>query len=1031
MACPYCYNFETALMFLALANTKYPPVKRFCFLLLLIITGSCVSAQPLKVDSVHILPSECYNNGSIAIDVSGGAGPYNYVITTGPILPNITYPLFADSANYFASLHAGNYNAQITDGGGNTLNYPFTIPGNYQFPLLSTAFHLDTIYATASLGSPPYTFSISTVGPTGPFGPTQNSGIFILCNGTYYVRATDACGNFYTSAPVIINQNPLTTNATCLGHDSITTVTVYIPDNTYGHPPFRYILKNGGFISSSTTNILTKPSNFSCPDTLYTIDRCNDTSLLINDCSPLKMILCSNFSDSSALINATGGSPPYTYRFYAYDSITAQTNLLLTQDSAQFTHLPYPQLSSRAFFEVTDECGRRATASDAYLNFRIRNECPFNGKATIDFINDTIGTNFVSCISCAPVQTLSTQQPFFTGLDTGNYTIRVTDACGETRDKVFHLPDTMAIKVFVEFTSCNDVEVVATSSDNIKLTTGVTFTLTSTAGISDTNTTGLFPNLGTDVYTINAHYDGCIDDLKAAYVPYFTGYCTTPYFDTTCQFKTIVTYQKPDFAEHYELVAEDGTHYYETPPDDSDGVYFDIVPGRYTIKSDSGCEANQEFGYSATLTEAHSVNCLNLGTISLYVRLESNSTCSPQHPFIYSLQNTAGNFLGPQEFISDTAKFYNLDTGLYIARVYLQNDPVIFAGDTLKTGNRTCALDRAFIRILPHRVPILIAQNVTVCGPSQLAVIPFTIQDGFAPYTVSVVGYTAFNITDTFGTIPGLPIGNYTIITNDTCGISSSLNISVIDSCIDCDTIHAAFTASDTLFCAGDTLKFQATDTLGLHYRWVVNNLNYGDSTYLNFEVTTAGALEVNLIGRRFACYDTATKFIQPAPLPFFELGADTILCEPINFNLSSGLPDTRWNTNELGPAIIAQAAGWYWAEATGRCGTFTDSIKIEEEQCDSELDVPGAFTPNGDGNNDYFTVFGSNLSSYDIKIYNRWGELVYQSADATELNNLSRGWNGTLYDAPQSTGTFAYYITARGSDGKLLEKKGNLTLIR
>jgi len=1007
-------------------------VKSLCFLLLLIITGNCASAQPLKVDSVHILPSECYNNGSVAIDVSGGVGPYAYVITAGPVLPNITYPLFADSANYFASLHAGNYNAQITDGGGNTLNYPFSIPGNYQFPLVNTSFNVDTIFAVASLGLPPYKFSVSTVGPTGPFGPTQNSGIFILCNGTYYVRATDACGNFYTSAPVTINQNRLTTNATCDTSGINNIITTYIPDYTYGHPPFRYRLVNGAFSSSNNTGVFTRPASFSCPDTIYTIDRCNDTAVTITDCNPLTAAFCSNFSDSSAQIIASGGSPPYTYRFYAYDSIARDTLLLVTQDSAHFTHLPYPQLNTTAIFKVTDACGRAFLLIDGYLDFFVVNTCPFNGNLSVSNISYQIGSEpIVSCISCVPVQTLSTQQPFFTGLDTGNYTIRVTDECGETRDKTFHVADTLPIRLVDNFTSCNDVQVTATSSDGINLSTGVTFTISSANGIIEVNTTGTFNNIGTDVYTLTAHYDGCFDAIKSVYFPYFTGYCTTPYFDTTCQFKTIVTYQQPDFAEHYELVAEDGTHYYETPPDDSDGVYFDIVPGRYTIKSDSGCEANQEFGYSATLTEAHSVNCLNLGTISLYVQLESNSTCSPQHPFIYSLQNTAGNFLGPQEFISDTAKFYNLDTGLYIARVYLQNDPVIFAGDTLKTGNRTCALDRAFIRILPHRVPILIAQNVTVCGPSQLAVIPFTIQDGFAPYTVSVVGYTAFNITDTFGTIPGLPIGNYTIITNDTCGISSSLNISVIDSCIDCDTIHAAFTASDTLFCAGDTLKFQATDTLGLHYRWVVNNLNYGDSTYLNFEVTTAGALEVNLIGRRFACYDTATKFIQPAPLPFFQLGADTILCEPINFNLSSGLPDTRWNTNELGPAIIAQAAGWYWAEATGRCGTFTDSIKIEEEQCDSELDVPGAFTPNGDGNNDYFTVFGNNLSSYEIKIYNRWGELVYQSADATELNNLSRGWNGTLHDAPQSTGTFAYYIIARGSDGKLLEKKGNLTLIR
>lgn len=1001
-------------------------------MLLLLIACNYVYAQPLKVDSVHIQPSDCNNNGSIAIDVSGGVGPYAYVITSGPVLPNISYPLFADSANYFASLHAGSYNAQITDGGGNTLNYPFTIPGNYQFPLLSTALHLDTIYTTASQGLPPYTFSISTIGPTGPFEVPQNSGVFILCNGTYYVRVTDACGNFYTSAPVVINQKPLQTNTTCDTSGVNNIITTYIPDNTYGHPPFRYICVNGSFISSNTTGIFNKPAGYTCPDTVYTIDRCNDTAVTITDCHPITATFCSNFSDSSAQIIATGGSPPYTYRFYAYDSLAHDTLLLVTQDSGHFTHLPYPQLNTAAIFKVTDVCGRSAWLIDYYLDFFVVNECPFNGNLIVSGISNQIGTEpVVSCISCVPVQTLSAQQPFFTGLDTGTYTIRVTDECGETRDKTFHIADTLPIRLIDNFTSCNDIQVTATSSDGIKLTTGVTFTISSTNGIINTNTTGIFNNLGADVYTLTAHLDGCFDAIKAVYFPYFTGYCTTPYFDTTCQLKTIVTYQQPDFAERYELVAEDGTHYYETPPDDSDGIYFDIVPGRYTLKSDSGCEANQEFGYSGTLSETHWVNCLNLGTLSLYVQLQSNATCFAQHPFRYSLQTTAGSFLAPDAFRNDTAMFYNLDTGLYLARTYLRNYHVIFAGDTLTTGNGTCALDSALIRILPHRVPTLIAENMTVCGTGQLANIPFTIRDGLAPFTVSVSGYAPLYITDTFGTIPALPIAYYTIITNDTCGISSSLNLSVIDSCINCDTIHATFTATDTLFCVGDTIQLKAVDTAGLHYRWLINNQSYGDSTFVIFETTTTNRVEVNCIARRFACYDTATTFIQPAPLPSFNLGADTILCEPIGFTLSSGLPDTRWNTSEVGPVIIAQATGWYWAEASSRCGTFTDSINIAEGPCESDLDVPDAFTPNGDGNNDYFTVFGNNISRYEIRIYNRWGELVYHSTDATELNDLSRGWNGTLNNTPQSAGTFAYYIIATGNDGQQLEKKGNVTLIR
>lgn len=75
--------------------------------------------------------------------------------------------------------------------------------------------------------------------------------------------------------------------------------------------------------------------------------------------------------------------------------------------------------------------------------------------------------------------------------------------------------------------------------------------------------------------------------------------------------------------------------------------------------------------------------------------------------------------------------------------------------------------------------------------------------------------------------------------------------------------------------------------------------------------------------------------------------------------------------------------------------------------------------------------MFGENIADYEIRIYNRWGELVYASSDAGELNDLGRGWNGMYKGKLQSIGTFVYFITAKDAAGKKIEKKGNLTLIR
>ena len=92
-------------------------------------------------------------------------------------------------------------------------------------------------------------------------------------------------------------------------------------------------------------------------------------------------------------------------------------------------------------------------------------------------------------------------------------------------------------------------------------------------------------------------------------------------------------------------------------------------------------------------------------------------------------------------------------------------------------------------------------------------------------------------------------------------------------------------------------------------------------------------------------------------------------------------------------------------------------------------MNLPNVFSPNGDGVNDYFyprQMLTRGLTSFNMNIYNRWGQLVYQT------NSIDgRGWDGNFNNIPQPTGVYVYIIDATFKDGQVEHHQGNLTLLR
>lgn len=104
-----------------------------------------------------------------------------------------------------------------------------------------------------------------------------------------------------------------------------------------------------------------------------------------------------------------------------------------------------------------------------------------------------------------------------------------------------------------------------------------------------------------------------------------------------------------------------------------------------------------------------------------------------------------------------------------------------------------------------------------------------------------------------------------------------------------------------------------------------------------------------------------------------------------------------------------------------------TYSITVYVLEREVELHIPDAFSPNGDGVNDIFRVVNSDyFEDIDLKVYNRWGELIHQS------EGFNHGWDGTYKNEKQAVDVYTFTVTAISTfSGNKITVSGNVSLIK
>ena len=237
---------------------------------------------------------------------------------------------------------------------------------------------------------------------------------------------------------------------------------------------------------------------------------------------------------------------------------------------------------------------------------------------------------------------------------------------------------------------------------------------------------------------------------------------------------------------------------------------------------------------------------------------------------------------------------------------------------------------------------------------------------------------------------------------------------------------------NDTSICLGTSALLSASG--GTSYKWWPNiELSNTTSEVITATPITNTTYFVEVDDGHGCKTDTASVIVTILPLPIVDAGSDLTLTEgqigllngTSNGILNTWQPDYGLNNiNILDPTFTATSSIEYTLFSTDINGCiYYDSMHVIVEP--AFLLFPNSFSPNEDGTNDLFNYFTKGITSIQLSIYNRWGELVYFS---TVMNDF---WDGKQNEQFCQIGVFVYIAKAKTWSGRDISLIGNVTLIK
>jgi gliding motility-associated-like protein len=289
-------------------------------------------------------------------------------------------------------------------------------------------------------------------------------------------------------------------------------------------------------------------------------------------------------------------------------------------------------------------------------------------------------------------------------------------------------------------------------------------------------------------------------------------------------------------------------------------------------------------------------------------------------------------------------------------------------------------------------------------------------------------------------TSPGLYPVTLTATTQNNCAKTFSDTIRVFR------TPQPSFTNTDTI-CVNSPVFFTGTlaqpDT-AIKWNWVVSDGRTSNKPDAVFAFTTPGPYTIRLTTENsFGCKDSVSKSLDVKPVPQITIPASIPILVGSGINLpvtySSNVITYLWSpatnlscTNCAIPFANPKFTTTYRIRATDDNGCVSSKdVRVEVLCNDKNFFIPNTFSPNNDGVNDRFFPRGTGIDRIRaIRIFNRWGELVYEKRDFA-ANDQNAGWDGTQRGKAAASDTYVYMIDIVCENAAIITFKGNVTLIR
>jgi len=272
---------------------------------------------------------------------------------------------------------------------------------------------------------------------------------------------------------------------------------------------------------------------------------------------------------------------------------------------------------------------------------------------------------------------------------------------------------------------------------------------------------------------------------------------------------------------------------------------------------------------------------------------------------------------------------------------------------------------------------------------------------------------------------------------------------------IDAPTPIVVVVNPDSANCWGDasgTINVFASGGTGMGYAYSIDGgVTFQNSPdFLNLPAGVYNEIVVKDLGANIPCLSNvlSTTVFEQAYFTFEVMPADTSLQLEESVQLSlvvtspnygdssivlvSWLPTIGLNCNDcIDPIVLTYD---HYTEYTATvsyeggdgelCTANSNTIIVVENNL--ELFIPNAFTPGSfDDMNNVFEVFGEGIEYVTMQIFNRWGEKIFESS------NQRVSWDGTFKGELQNPGVYTYYVNVEYLDGKVIDRKGSITLIR